>query len=228
MDNIKFVSELALRLLLAGILGSIIGLNREMNAKEAGIRTHFLVAFGSTLFMIASKYAFTDITDMGGLMADPSRIASGVVSGIGFLGAGTIIFTKRSVQGLTTAAGLWATSAIGLALGGGMYAISIISTIMVWSCYELPRLLLKIIPAKVHCVKIEFYFEKNFTLDTLFEILQKNKLKMLGEANIGVSSSEKGGSVQVELAIRGLKKDRIVHFSNEMHSTYHIKSFSVS
>ena len=92
------------RLLVAGVLGAIIGLDREYRAKEAGFRTHFLVALGSALFMIVSKYGFWDILGDTGIGLDPSRIAAQVVSGIGFLGAGTIIIQKLFVRGLTTAA----------------------------------------------------------------------------------------------------------------------------
>jgi putative Mg2+ transporter-C (MgtC) family protein len=106
-------------------LGGLIGLEREYRAKEAGFRTHFLVALGSTLFCIVSQYGF------GIDLKDSSRVAAQVVSGIGFLGAGTIIFQKNVVRGLTTAAGLWVTAAIGLACGTGMYVAAIITTVMV-------------------------------------------------------------------------------------------------
>lgn len=118
------------RLLVAGILGAAIGLDREYRAKEAGFRTHFLVALGSALFMIVSKYGFWDILGNTGIGLDPSRIAAQVVSGIGFLGAGTIIIQKLFVRGLTTAAGIWATSAIGLAVGAGMYWVGICAMLL--------------------------------------------------------------------------------------------------
>ena len=125
--------EFLLRLLMAAVLGGLIGLEREYRAKEAGFRTHFLVAMGSALFMIVSAYGFTDAMNDGLQRWDVSRIAAQVVSGIGFIGAGTIIFrkTENVVVGLTTAAGLWVTAAIGLACGGGMYVLSIGSTMMV-------------------------------------------------------------------------------------------------
>ena len=102
-------TELTIRLSLALILGGSIGIEREYRAKEAGFRTHFLVALGSALFCLVSQYGF------GIDLKDSSRVAAQVVSGIGFLGAGTIIFQKNVVRGLTTAAGLWVTAAIGLA-----------------------------------------------------------------------------------------------------------------
>ena len=118
-------SEIAIRLLLALVLGGAIGVEREYRAKEAGFRTHFLVALGSALFCLVSQFGF------GIDLKDSSRVAAQVVSGIGFLGAGTIIFQKNVVRGLTTAAGLWVTAAIGLACGTGMYVAAAITTVMV-------------------------------------------------------------------------------------------------
>ena len=126
--------EFLLRIFCAAVLGGLIGLEREYRAKEAGFRTHFLVALGSAVFMIVSAYGFSDV-HMDGMTSrwDVSRVAAQVVSGIGFIGAGTIIFRKSEniVSGLTTAAGLWVTAAIGLACGGGMYILSIATTLMV-------------------------------------------------------------------------------------------------
>ena len=132
MENMEW--EFILRIFVAAILGGLIGLEREYRAKEAGFRTHFLVALGSALFMIVSAYGFSGV-QMDGMTSrwDVSRVAAQVVSGIGFIGAGTIIFRKSEniVSGLTTAAGLWVTAAIGLACGGGMYVLSIASTFLV-------------------------------------------------------------------------------------------------
>lgn len=117
--------DITLRLAVAMLLGGVIGFEREYRAKDAGFRTHFLVALGSALFCIVSQYGF------GFELKDSSRVAAQVVSGIGFLGAGTIIFQKNVVRGLTTAAGLWVTAAIGLACGTGMYLPAIVTTLMV-------------------------------------------------------------------------------------------------
>lgn len=121
----NMILEITLRLFVALLLGGVIGIEREYRSKEAGFRTHFLVALGSALFCIVSQYGF------GVDLKDSSRVAAQVVSGIGFLGAGTIIFQKNAVRGLTTAAGLWVTAAIGLACGTGMYVVAIIVTVMV-------------------------------------------------------------------------------------------------
>ena len=134
-------TEFILRLFIAGILGSIIGLDREYRAKEAGYRTHFLVSLGSALIMIVSQHGFSEILDTPNVNLDPSRIASQVVTGIGFIGAGTIILHKQIVRGLTTAAGIWATSGIGLAIGAGMYELGISATILTLIGLEVLRFL---------------------------------------------------------------------------------------
>ena len=119
------IADMCLRLLVAAFVGAIIGYEREVRAKGAGVRTHVLVALGSCLFMLISQYGFEGATKF-----DAARVAAGVVSGIGFLGGGLII-KKDHVSGLTTAAGLWVTSAIGLGLGGGLYAVSCLCAFLV-------------------------------------------------------------------------------------------------
>ena len=134
-------TEFILRIFIAGLLGGAIGLEREYRAKEAGFRTHFLVGLGSGLFMILSAHGFSDVVLNEGIRHDVSRIAAQVVSGIGFIGAGCIIFQKHAVRGLTTAAGLWVAAAIGMAAGAGMYAVASAATLMVIICLELMNFL---------------------------------------------------------------------------------------
>ena len=122
--------DFSLMVFVAGLMGVLIGLEREYRAKEAGYRTHFLVALGSALLMIVSQYGFMDVLEKDLVRLDPSRLAAQVVSGIGFIGAGTILIQKQFVRGLTTAAGLWETSGIGLAVGGGMYWIGVLAMIL--------------------------------------------------------------------------------------------------
>lgn len=114
-----------IRVVVACLCGGLIGLERTKRLKEAGIRTHIIVALGATLIMVVSKYGFGDVAD-----ADASRIASNVITGVSFLGAGVIFVRGGSVKGLTTAAGIWATAAIGLALGAGMYTVGILVTVL--------------------------------------------------------------------------------------------------
>lgn len=110
-------------LLLAALLGFCIGLERKFRAKEAGIRTHTIVCLGAALMMVVSKYAF-------GSEADSARVAAQIVAGIGFLGAGMIVYKKNEVRGLTTAAGVWTTAGVGMACGGGMYIVAVGATMI--------------------------------------------------------------------------------------------------
>jgi putative Mg2+ transporter-C (MgtC) family protein len=125
--------ESLLRLSLAAILGGLIGVERELREREAGLRTHLLVALGSALFTIVGAYGFHAFLDSGQsvVRADPTRIAAQIVTGIGFLGAGAIIRQGLSVRGLTTAATLWVVAAVGLAAGAGYYSAAVITTAVV-------------------------------------------------------------------------------------------------
>lgn len=118
-----------IRMLLSCLCGMVIGFERSRRQKDAGIRTHMLVALGATLAMLVSKYGFFDLLQYESLRADASRIASNVITGVGFLGAGVIFVRDVSIKGLTTAAGIWTTASVGLAIGAGMYTVGICATI---------------------------------------------------------------------------------------------------
>jgi putative Mg2+ transporter-C (MgtC) family protein len=126
--------EAGLRLLLAALLGAVIGLQREKAGKPAGLRTHILICMGSALFTIVSIYGFSG-------NADPSRIAAGIVTGIGFIGAGVIFRGMRGdkVMGITTAASIWVTAAIGIASGCGLYAIAVTAAVVTLLVLMIPR-----------------------------------------------------------------------------------------
>jgi putative Mg2+ transporter-C (MgtC) family protein len=128
--------ELLLRIGLAALLGGAIGLERELRDREAGLRTHLLVAVGAALFTMVSAYAWTDwhFSNREGIVFDPTRIAAQIVTGIGFLGAGAIIRQGLSVRGLTTAATLWVVAAIGMASGVGYYEAAVATTALVLLC----------------------------------------------------------------------------------------------
>lgn len=161
--------EFFLRILLAGICGVLIGFERSKRLKEAGVRTHFMVACGAALIMIVSKYGFVDTIDpAGGFLfgtrgADSARIAAQVVSGVSFLGAGVIFKTGVSVKGLTTAAGIWTTSAVGLALGSGLYWIGVVATVLIM----LAQLIMHWLPFgndafTIQEIKVRFRYSKEF------------------------------------------------------------------
>ena len=126
--------ELVLRLILAVVFGGIVGIERELVHKPAGLRTHMLVSLGSCLFTIVSLYDF---------QMDPARVAAGIVAGIGFIGAGTVIGERDRVVGITTAASLWATGSIGVATGVGNYTLSIATTLLVFVILFMRKILKK-------------------------------------------------------------------------------------
>src|SRR5471032_3633542 len=128
LSNVELIS----RLILAAALGSVIGFERERLSWAAGLRTHMLVCVGSTLIMMVSAFGFSDVLGQKNVVLDPSRIAAQVVSGIGFLGAGSILLRGEIVRGLTTAASLWSVAGIGLAVGGGMYTAAVGATVIIF------------------------------------------------------------------------------------------------
>lgn len=165
--------ELMLRIVIACFLGMSIGYERKNRNKSAGIRTHAIVALGAALAMIVSKYGFTDIDSY-----DASRVAAQVVSGVGFLGAGLIFVRNNSVNGLTTAAGIWTTAGVGLAMGAGLYVIGILVTIMVVmlqvAMHEIAFLARE---ASYGAVKVTV-MSKNGIVEKMESILKKDNIKV--------------------------------------------------
>ena len=192
------------RLLVATLLGALIGLEREYHAKEAGVRTHLLVALGSCLFMILSIYGFDAFLNHDNVSYDPSRIASQVVTGIGFIGAGTIILQKQMVRGLTTAAGLWVTAAIGLACGNGMYVIAAVTTVIVLASLGLINIYLPYLSQKER--HITFLVKDYAVLTDILEKLRQEKITVLNY-EMHKSAEENEGKMLVTLEIRMKRYD---------------------
>ena len=188
--------EMILRLLLGGLMGGVIGLEREFRAKEAGLRTHFIVALGSALFMMISQFAFDG-------RFDAARVAAQVVSGIGFIGAGVIIFQKNVVRGVTTAAGLWVAAAIGLACGAGMYWLAGAATLMTVVCLEMMHLVHRCIAEKV----VEVTLSSDGETDPLAVLEKVKALNMRAE-----SYSFSGGKIHLSLRMR--RKDSLQTLQN--------------
>ena len=120
--------SIVLRICLATALGAIVGIERERSERAAGLRTHAMVALGAAVFMLTSAFGFKDVLGAPAVVLDPSRVAAQIVTGIGFLGAGAIIFQNEVVRGLTTAASIWVVAAIGMAAAGGMYLLAVSTT----------------------------------------------------------------------------------------------------
>ena len=195
-----FDADLVLRLVIAGILGIVIGLEREYRAKEAGFRTHSLVALGSALLMIISQHGY-ELTATGGISGDwdSSRIAAAVVTGIGFIGAGTIMFQKHVVRGLTTAAGLWVTSAIGLAVGAGMYVIAAVTTVLTLITMEILSLIFKNIGLKSHTVS--FYTRDTRYVKQLTDTLIKERFSITSY-NVKYIPTTDGEEYEITMTVR--------------------------
>ncbi len=167
--------EILIRLGAAALLGALIGLERERKHLAAGLRTHMMVCVGACLIMIVSAFGFSDIIYSQHVSLDPSRIAAQVVSGIGFIGAGTILLLKQnSIRGLTTAAGLWTVAAIGLAIGGGLYfaavAATIIALLILWALQPIEKIYLRKIRGN-HLIITASFHALNF--ETINEMLTK-------------------------------------------------------
>ena len=167
-----------LRLCVAGLCGTVIGLDREYRVKDAGFRTHFLVAMGSALMMLVSQYGFSDILSaVPEVKLDPSRIAAQVVSGIGFIGAGTISIHRQLVRGLTTAASLWATAGIGLAAGAHMYVVAAAATVLTLFALEVLTLVFGGLGRRR--TMVVFSATKRAAVDEMFNELQSREYAVI-------------------------------------------------
>ena len=170
-----------LAILLSVLLGFLIGLERKTRAKEAGVRTHTIVCFGACLLMIVSKYGFS------GTDADVSRIASQIVSGIGFIGAGIIVYRKNAVHGLTTAAGVWATAGIGMACGAGLYFVAIGGTVIMICVQCILHINCKLFNIKrIYSIKISFVQTKDESkkIKEIFGVKHFQKLSVTRGENV--------------------------------------------
>lgn len=201
INSISIQAIFALRLFIACICGGMVGYERTNRGKGAGIRTHIIVALASALMMIVSKYGFTDMAQFGAMKStDGSRIASQVVSGVGFLGAGMIYFNSRhSVKGLTTAAGIWATSGIGLAIGAGMYGVGILSAVMIVILQIFLHKNIKMLQIPVDEVMSVLIPDNKESVEYLNNILEAQDITVVSFKNC--TRSEKGLELQLKVQV---------------------------
>ena len=212
------VPEIAIRLLLAAALGAVIGYDRERHTWAAGLRTHMLVCLGSALVMVVSAYAFSDILGQyPRVVLDPSRIAAQVVSGIGFLGAGTIMFMQREnvVRGLTTAAGLWTVAAIGLAVGGGMYVAAVIATAVAW-----------VILAALKPLERRFAVRKTLPQGRIGFASRASLAELPASTIVTRHIPDDGDEVSLEFA-RGFERNRLGELADALRSLPGVQSVSL-
>jgi len=224
--SINLILECLLRIVLAGVGGICIGINRELHAKDAGVRTHFFVAVGSALLMVVSKYGFLDMKAFG-MSADASRIASQVVSGIGFLGAGSIMVNKRSIHGLTTAAGLWATAAIGLSFGAGLYWISVVVVILTLLGYGLSKYISKLMPSRMKTMRIVLKVDSIFAVEDFLYILSQNEYNIV---SYGLKFEQKDDYYQAKITLNALRssKSDSKRLMEDIEEKYTLISFDIT
>lgn len=179
MIDVATQLELAVRLLVAAALGAVIGAEREFHGHPAGMRTHLLVCVGSAAFTVLSIHAFSAFTTPD--QFDPSRVAAQIVTGIGFLGAGAIIKDGPSIRGLTTAASLWVTAAIGMGAGAGQYVVAAVAAaIVVFSLWPLNRIAERLHRADKTVIEIRVALEHLDALGEISGILAAKRLDLLG------------------------------------------------
>jgi putative Mg2+ transporter-C (MgtC) family protein len=171
--------QMILRLVVAAILGALVGLERERLEWAAGMRTHALVSLGSALFMVVSIFGFSDILNEQHVILDPSRVAAQVASGIGFIGAGTIIFRREVVKGLTTAASIWAVAAVGLAVGGGMFVAAGSATLLALALLVLAKpLKSRMFPNRKEARRLRLIVERGTPLTELREEIEASEVPL--------------------------------------------------
>lgn len=211
------------RLVLAAVCGALVGLEREKRQKSAGLRTHIIVAMTAALMMIVSKYGFMDVVVIDSIQLDASRIAAGVVSAIGFLGAGVIFIKKDNAVGLTTAAGLWATVGIGIAIGAGMYLIGICATLLMLSVqFVMHWKKLKVVSSAGGSISVNLT-RHNLTLDDLKERLEKEGIFIRNMSIKRTGSDEMVLQATVMLS----KKEPLTSLVEEMNRMDYIDSLDI-
>lgn len=221
--------DLAFRLVVASVLGAIVGLEREIHEHPAGMRTHLLVSFGSAMFTVLSIYGFVGVLGPGqGTAPDPTRIAAQVVTGIGFLGAGAILKYGTSIRGLTTAGSLWATSAIGMAAGAGDSVIAIVGTaIVVFSLWPLNRIADRLRIGKGPTVKVRLQLGRLEALGTITRELAAHRVELSGLQSQRISKNR----YEVELELRppsGVRVDGLVELITSLPDVELLESATIA
>ena len=210
-----------LRLFIAAVCGMAIGYERKNRMKEAGIRTHFIVAIGAALIMIISKYGFQDQIGWPNMSLDPSRIAAQVVTGVGFLGAGVIFMQKQTIVGLTTAAGVWVTAAIGLSIGSGLYFVGIAATVITILGQILLHGKIRFLSSPRTETLMLQIVDNADAIKLLQDIFEDNEIIIL---NLKSKRDEKSSLINVEVIIRVYESFNMTKFLNILQSKDFIKS----
>ena len=214
--------EIILRLALAAFFGGLVGLERERKDWAAGLRTHMLVCVGASLTMLVSGYGFADILGTKNIVLDPSRIAAQVISGIGFIGAGTILFLREGiVRGLTTASGLWTVAAIGLATGGGMYFAALIATLLAIIILWILQPLEKKFSSRFRQKVLDIIVEQDHSADLIGKIFQNDSWEVSN-----CLAEKSGNELIVSLKFKKVDKVGLTEMISYLQSQEGVKKVS--
>jgi putative Mg2+ transporter-C (MgtC) family protein len=223
-------SHMLLRLLLSLALGGFIGYERERNNHAAGLRTHILVCLGSCLVMMLSMYGFSAFVDEPNVRIDPARLAAQVITGIGFLGAGTIVMTGRGISGLTTAASVWVVMAIGLSVGAGFYFPAVVGSLMVlftlWGLNVVEKRYLNNRKEIVFWLALD---DRTASLDRIQELLtlSEAKLRKVNFPESTSETSEDGVSIRrVQLTVLLNRKEVLLPLTDQLRQVAGVRSIS--
>ncbi len=208
------ITEISLRLLLSVLLSGFIGFEREHTKKPAGFRTHIVVSIGATTVMIAGLMMFNDFNAYTNM--DPTRLGAQVVSGIGFLGAGTILREGTTVKGLTTAASIWAVGCIALAVGAGYYELSMIATFAVFITLKIFGNIQHKDESTFELYKFNVKYTEDFTIDTLFQYLDKKTMQLLS-----FTYNEEGAEFRLQIN-KSMHYVQLLKNLSEERKIYHI------
>lgn len=191
--------------------------------KMAGIRTHFIVAIASALLVVISKYGFNDMLGMAGTRLDPSRVASGVVTAVGFLGTGIILIRKQNVSGLTTSAGIWATVGVGMAVGAGLYFIGVAVSVIIVTVLTILRKKTRLIKDTLS-EQLTLVLEEGEDLDALMErIFEGMDMDILSMR----AKKQENGSTEIKLAVRYPNSDVRKDIAKTFREIPNIKSIEI-
>lgn len=216
-------AEYVFRIVLAAICGAFIGLEREKRQKSAGLRTHIIVALASSLMMIVSKYGFFDVVIYEGVSVDVSRVAAGVVSAIGFIGGGVIFMKRDALVGLTTAAGLWATVGVGIAIGAGLYIVGVFTTLFILVIQlAMHWKKLKSVSSVAGNITVNLS-KQNMSIDEVRERLEMHGIYL---RNISISKNKEEGLV-MKASIVFSKNENLHDIVDEMKNNDYVEAIDI-
>ncbi|MEO8835380.1 MAG: MgtC/SapB family protein [Caldimonas sp.] len=218
--------EIVVRLAGAALLGAVVGLERERHEWAAGLRTHMLVCVGSALVMLVSMYGFAEVQSDPHISFDPSRVAAQVVSGIGFLGAGTILFLRQEViRGLTTAASLWTITAVGIAVGGGLYVAAVATTAIALIILALVRPLERRIFGRQNSRQLTVIVDQHFESLQEIETIVERLGAQISQLTVVRGDAGTHDSIRVSF-VRSVSKKQMLTMVNELRPIAGVQEIS--